>query len=274
MTLKVCIDSLASHLKTNEMLKIHHLRNATMVIETEKDVILVDPMLGAIGILPPFTFIRFRAKRNPTVALPEKCNTILERVTHCIITHQHPDHIDLKGEKFLRDRKIPITCSIKDQKYFIKKGLNVTNSINYWKRTSFLGGSIEGIPAKHGYGVVSKLMGNVMGFYIELPTQKSIYLTADSIYTQEVDKVLSEYKPNISVLACGSAQFDVFQPLLMRMKDIVKFVKQSSGKVIANHLESLNHCPTTRVGLKQELEKHGLADKVLIPEDGEMIALN
>ncbi len=28
------------------MLKIYHIRNATMVIETENNVILIDPMLG------------------------------------------------------------------------------------------------------------------------------------------------------------------------------------------------------------------------------------
>ena len=44
------------------MLQIHHFRNATMVIETEKDVILVDPMLGKKGTLPTFTFFRFKAQ--------------------------------------------------------------------------------------------------------------------------------------------------------------------------------------------------------------------
>lgn len=37
------------------MLHIHQIRNATIIIETEKEVILVDPMLGNQGIMPPFT---------------------------------------------------------------------------------------------------------------------------------------------------------------------------------------------------------------------------
>ena len=38
------------------MLSIHHIRNATLVIETENEVILVDPMLGPKGTMPSFTF--------------------------------------------------------------------------------------------------------------------------------------------------------------------------------------------------------------------------
>mgnify|MGYP002639556015 CR=1 FL=1 len=255
------------------MLNIHHFRNATMVIETEKDVILVDPMLGLKGTMPTFTFFRFKAQKNPIVDLPEKCNAILKKVTHCIITHQHPDHIDKEGERFLRQKNIPITCSIKDEKTFKKKGLNVVHAINYWEESNFLGGTIEGIPAKHGYGFIAKPMGNVMGFYIKIPNQKSIYISADTIYTDAVDKVLKEYKPNISIVASGTAQLDVFQPLLMRIDDIIKFSKNAPGKVIANHLEAVNHCPTTRDELRKELEKNGLSEKVEIPLDGEILRM-
>ncbi len=253
------------------MLNIHHFRNATMVIETEKDVILVDPMLGLKGTMPTFTFFRFKAQKNPIVNLPENCDEILKKITHCIITHQHPDHIDKEGERFLKENKTPITCSVNDEEAFKKKGLNVVQTINYWEKSDFLGGRIEGIPAKHGYGFIAKPMGNVMGFHIKLPKQKSIYISADTVYTDAVDKVLKEYKPDICVVASGTAQLDIFQPLLMTITDILKFVKNSPEKVIANHLEAVNHCPTTRKKLREELEINNLSEKVEIPIDGEII---
>ena len=256
------------------MLNIHHFRNATMVIETEKDVILVDPMLGLKGTMPTFTFFRFKAQKNPIVPLPDSCKVILKKVTHCIITHKHPDHLDKEGELFLTKNKIPVTCSVKDVALFKKKGLNIVQSIDYWKNSPFLGGTIEGIPARHGYGFVAKPMGNVMGYYIKLPNQKSIYLSSDTIYTNDVDKVLKEYKPSISVVACGTAQLDIFKPLLMSVDDILKFVKNTSGDVIANHLEAVNHCPTTREELRKELKKNGLFEKVSIPKDGEILSIN
>ncbi len=255
------------------MLNIHHFRNATMVIETEKDVILVDPMIGPTGTIPTFTFFRFKAQKNPIVALPEKCNKILERVTHCIITHQHPDHIDGAGIKYLKNNNTPVTCSVKDERSFKKKGINVVQTIDYWVKSDFLGGTIEGIPARHGYGFVAKPMGNVMGFFMQLPNQKSIYLSSDTIYTEAVDKVLKEYKPDISVVASGTAQLDIFKPLLMTISDILQFVNNAPDRVIANHLEAVNHCPTTRVQLREALESKGLSDKVLIPMDGEVLKM-
>ncbi|WP_305952847.1 MBL fold metallo-hydrolase [Emticicia oligotrophica] len=251
-------------------MKVHHLRNATMVLEIANKVILIDPMLGEKGTAgPPFTLFRFKPKRNPIVDLPNNAMNIVEKTTHCLITHLHPDHLDKVGEDFLRNRQIPIICSLKDEPILKKRGLNVLKTVDYWKPTDFLDGKIQGIPAVHGYGFVAKPMGNVMGFYIEIPNEKSIYLSADTIYTDDVHKTLTQLKPEISVVACGTAQLDVFQPLLMRMDDILKFVKNAPNQVIANHLEAVNHCPTTRQQLKNEVSKMGLSDKIFIPNDGE-----
>jgi len=255
-------------------MKIHHLRNATMVIESKDEFILVDPMLGKKGTAgPPFTLFRFKPKRNPILDLPSNAMDIINKTTHCLITHLHPDHLDKEAEEFLKSNRTPVTCSVKDEKTLRKRGLNVVNTVNYWEESEFLGGTIEGIPATHGYGFVAKPMGNVMGFYIQLPNEKSIYLSADTIYTDDVDKVLKQYKPDINVVACGTAQLDIFKPLLMTMDDIVKFVQNSPGIVIANHLEAVNHCPTTRQQLKDELRKQGLREKTRIPNDGDTIEI-
>ncbi len=253
-------------------MRVHHLRNATMVIEVDNKVILVDPMLGKKGTAaPPFTLFRFKPKRNPILDLPRSAMTIVQKTTHCLITHLHPDHLDQEAERFLKTNKIPIICSIRDAAILKKRGLNVIQTIAYWKKSDFLGGKIQGIPATHGYGFVAKPMGNVMGYFIELPNEKSLYLSSDTIYTKDVDKVLKQFQPDISVVACGSAQLDIFKPLLMTMDDIIKFIKNSPGKVIANHLEAINHCPTTREELRTKLSNEKLIFKTFIPEDGEIL---
>ncbi|WKN31843.1 MBL fold metallo-hydrolase [Porifericola rhodea] len=254
-------------------MRIHHFRNASMLLDAGKHQILIDPMLGPKGSMPTFTFFRFKAQKNPIVPFPEGARPLLNRVTHCLITHLHPDHLDAEGEQFLRERQIPVYCSVKDESALRKKGLHVVQTIDYWKKSDFLGGKIEGIPARHGYGFIAKPMGNVMGYYLELPEQPSLYLSADTIYTEAVKKVLSDYQPKLSVVACGSARLDVFKPLLMTVEDIVRFVRDAPHQVLANHLEALNHCPTSRQQLKQRLEQEGLVSKVYIPADGESISL-
>jgi hypothetical protein len=68
----------------------------------------------------------------------------------------------------------------------------------------------------------------------------------------------------VSVIPCGSAQLDEHEPILMIMLDILKFVEDCKGQVICNHLEALNHCPTQRKNLKNNIT----LDTVWIPEDG------
>lgn len=252
-------------------MKLHHLRNATLVIETEKHVILIDPMLGKRKTIAPFTLFRYKPKRNPLTALPKNSRDILSKVTHCLITHLHPDHIDKAGEVFLKRKSIPVICSIKDEKALLQRGLTVVQTLDYWQPQHFLDGKITGIPAKHGYGFIAKLMGNVMGFHIELQNEKSVYISSDTIFTEHVQKVLTELKPDIATVACGTARLDIGQPLLMRMDDILKFAVLAPGKVFANHLEALNHCPTTREELKQALIQNNLMSKTVVPNDGECV---
>lgn len=247
----------------------HHLRNATAIIETETDYILVDPMLGEIGSIEAFTQKRFPALRNPLVSLPENAEALLQKVTQVLITHQHPDHLDEAGIHFLRENQLAVTCSVLDAKDLKAKGLNVVQELQYHTTAAFLGGSIEGIPATHGYGQVVELMGHVMGFYIELPGEPSLYLASDTIISLEVENVLKNYMPKVAVIACGSAQLDDYEPILMTKADLVTFVGVNSGKTICNHLEALNHCPTTRTDLGNTFAKTELSNKVWIPEDGE-----
>jgi len=252
-------------------MKLHHLRNATLVIETEKHVILIDPMLGKRKTIAPFTLFRYQPKRNPLTALPKNSREILSKVTHCLITHLHPDHLDKAGEVFLKRKSIPVICSTKDEKKITQRGLTVIQALDYWKPQNFLDGKITGIPALHGYGFIAKLMGNVMGFFIELLNEKTIYISSDTIFTKDTEKVLTELKPDIATVACGTARLDFGQPLLMRMNDILKFTALAPWKVFAHHLEALNHCPTTREELKKALAENNLLSKTAVPNDGECV---
>ena len=75
------------------------------------------------------------------------------------------------------------------------------------------------------------------------------------------------------MLACGAAQFDIFKQLIMSVEDILKFIKNSSGSVIANHMEAINHCPLTREKLKTILKQNNLHHNVYLPEDGEFVTI-
>ncbi len=263
-------------------MKIHHIRNATFVIESGNNFILIDPMLGEEGSLPPFAYFRHKLRRNPTVPLPNNASQLLDQTTHCLITHSqkwgielltHTDHFDKMGKEFLQKNSIPVVCRQQDAAYMTKNRIKVETAATYWKTEHFLGGEITAIPALHGHSWMHTFMANGAGFYIKLPNEPSIYVSGDTVYTNDVKRALIEFKPDIAVVAAGSASLDVGGPILMPLEEILTFIQTSPGKVIANHLEALNHCPTTRSHLRRELEKNGLLAKTFIPNDGETLTI-
>ena len=118
------------------------------------------------------------------------------------------------------------------------------------------------------------LMVNGAGLYLALPNEPSIYISGDTVLTDDVKKALNELNPDITVVAAGNASLDIGGDILMPIKEVIEFIKLSPNKVIANHLEALNHCPITRKQLKSELIKNNLLEKVYIPDDGEVIELS
>ncbi|MCP4022105.1 MAG: MBL fold metallo-hydrolase [Desulfobacteraceae bacterium] len=263
-------------------MKIHHLRNATFVIESGLNHILIDPMLSRKGQLPTFTHFRHKPARNPIVPLPDNALKFLDKVTHCFITHSqklgielltHTDHLDTPGKVFLRKKGIPVVSHKKDAAYLEKNKINVDKKLSFWQVEPLLGGQITAVPSKHGHSWIHNFMATGTGFYLELPDEPTIYISGDTVYTGDVHRVLTEFKPDICVVASGSASLDMGGPILMPLDEIISFIEKAPNKVISNHLEALNHCPTTRLQLKQELEKRGLLSKTFIPNDGETLTI-
>lgn len=263
-------------------MRIHHLRSATFVLEAGGHHILIDPMLGGLGTLPPYSLIRHKPLRNPTVGLPTNASSILGRVTHALITHcqkwgigllAHTDHLDRPGMNWLRQRQIPVACMKGDAAHLERNGIRVDLRLEFGRPTPWLGGSITAVHAQHGHGLIHHLMANGAGYFIQLPGEPSIYISGDTVLTSEVEHALAELKPDIAVVAAGGAQMDVGGPILMSLEEVVAFASKAPGRVVANHLEALNHCPTTRSQLRLALDARGLLDRTLIPEDGETLDL-
>ncbi len=177
----------------------------------------------------------------------------------------------LRESVFLRDNDVPVVCREQDAAYLRKYGINVETTLSYWQPKHLFGGEIMAVPAQHGHGWIHKLMANGAGFYLQLPGEPSIYVSGDTVYTKAVERVLTELRPDIAVLAAGSASLDVGGPILMPLEEIEMFARAAPGKVIANHLEALNHCPTTRSQLRQMLEDKNLLSETFIPNDGESL---
>lgn len=181
----------------------------------------------------------------------------------------HTDHFDPAGRQFLQQHNIPLVCSHSDKGAMQKRGLKVLEGLFPWHPRPFLEGQITAVPAMHGHTWTRHLMANGVGFFVELPDEPSIYIAGDTVYTDDVHRALTQLRPDVAVVATGGAGLDLGGPILMPLEEVVRFVKTAPGKVVANHMEALNHCPTTREILRKTLSGENLLRKTVIPEDGE-----
>jgi len=255
-------------------MKITQLRNATVVIESGPHKILVDPMLAPKDALPPLKLFGERM-RNPIVDLPPVTEAMLETVTHCLITHcqkGHFDHLDRAAKAWLRSRQIPVICTPHDAPHLRQRGLNVRPlASSHPGPQPFLQGRIRTVNCRHGEGLVSLMMEHGVGYFIEMPGEPSLYLSGDTILTQEVLDFLAQHQPDVSVVPAGGARFDLGHEIIMGIGEVLQFARAAKGIVVANHLEALSHCPVQRAGLQEQAQLAGLASRVVVPADGETL---
>jgi len=249
-------------------MKIHHIRNATMLLTLGERRFLVDPMLAKPGDIPGLKMFGGGRKPNPLVPIPQGSMELFEQATDVLITHEHPDHIDIPAIKWIKKRGLPVWASSLDAPNLRKKGLDAREF-----QDGSLGMRIEVIPAKHGKGIFGWLLGPVSGFYLSHPGEPSVYITGDSILTKTITEAIERLQPDLIIAPAGSANFGIGSDILFSQDELLTLAKMAPGKILFNHLESLDHCPTTRTGLRQMMIDEGISEKVLIPNDGEAVEI-
>lgn len=247
-------------------MKIHHLRNATLILTLGERRLLVDPMLSPPGAFPGFKVLGGGRRPNPLVAMPSEAEAALAQVTDVLITHEHPDHFDAAGVAWTRARGLPVWASSIDVPSLRRKGLDAREL-----REGELGLSVEVIPTRHGRGFVGWMMGPVAGFYLAHPQEPSVYLTSDSVLTSAVLDALARLRPDVVVAPAGAANFGAGPDILFSVDELVTLARSAPGEVVFNHLEALDHCPTSRAGLRERMAAEGLGARVHIPRDGEAL---
>ena len=256
-------------------MQIHHIRNATMILTFGEQHILVDPMLAPRGSLPSYRWLVKHRRKNPLVNMPGGISKQLKTVTCALVTHcqrGHVDHLDSFGINFLRERGLPVYCSMRDEAYLRKKGLH-TIPLETGSEHPFLNVlTITPVPCRHGYGWITSLMENGVGYVIRYSVGPAVYIMGDTVLTPEARHAIEHYRPDWLILPAGGARLDVGRPLLMTLEEIAQTVEMAPGWVMLNHLEALDHCPVTRDELRQYLTKKGLMDRVVIPADGDILS--
>lgn len=249
---------------------IQLIRNATLLIHYNGKKILVDPLFSAKGAFDPFA----GKSRNPMVELPVSIDEIIKDIDLVLVTHTHLDHFDPVATEVL-NKSVKLFNQPADEEYFKKE--NFTNAESIHDSTVWNGITIYRRGGAHGSAGVLEHMGTVSGFVLEAENHPTIYIVGDSVWIDEVAQSIKQFKPDYIVTNSGGAEWPGFEgtPILMNEEQTINLIKAGGeAKVIAVHMEALDHCLTTRSSLQRKAEEARISSgKLLIPKDGEQINL-
>jgi L-ascorbate metabolism protein UlaG (beta-lactamase superfamily) len=260
---------------TSAQAKLTQVRNATLRIDYGGVRFLVDPLLAEKGAYPGFEGTANSHLRNPLVPLPMPLEDIIN-VDAVIVTHLHSDHWD-DAAKARLPKSLPLFAQDEQDAAQIRSA-GFTDVRVLTETSEFNGVKLSKTGGQHGTDAAiqaaGKVLGKVCGVVFSHPSHKPLYVAGDTIWNRHVEEAISRYRPEVIVLNSGDARVIGLDPIIMGTKDVLAVHQAApTARLIASHMEAVNHCVLSRVDLRAFSEKEGFASSLQIPGDGETIVI-
>lgn len=244
-------------------------RHATLHVRIGIYRFLVDPMLAGSGAMDPVTNA-CNDYRIPMVDLPfdeQYVKEAIAKVDAILVTHTHRDHWDTAAMLLIpRDKRI--ICADFEKEKIKQQGFINVQSI---EEATLPGLTLHQTGGRHGTGDIGKAMGAVSGIILKYDSQV-LYIAGDTIYCPEVEQAIEKYNPGVIVVNAGGARFLTGDPITMDEKDVEATLRTAGhAKVIAVHMDTVNHCLVSREKLASYFTTHTERSRLLIPADGDYI---
>jgi L-ascorbate metabolism protein UlaG (beta-lactamase superfamily) len=106
------------------------------------------------------------------------------------------------------------------------------------------------------------------------PAHKTLYVAGDTIWNAEVERAIARYSPDVIVLNAGMATVIGLDPIIMGPTDVLAVHRAApNATLIASHMEAVNHRILSRADLRAFSKRDGYEQRLLIPADGETLAI-
>ncbi len=259
-------------------MKIQQIRNATLKIEYAGKIFLIDPWLVAQQKFARFIDIPGMPFRTPDpvkeqipmplYGLPESVEKILSGVDFYILTHIHPDHIDMAPDGTIGaplDKSVAIFAQNNFDAEVLKK--SGFTKIEILAENNFDGIKLTKIPARHG---TINPLGEACGVIFQAAGEKTLYLGGDTVWFEGVQNALEKFKPDVVILNACAAELIANGRLLMNDEDVMCVAKTlPSAQIIISHMDNVAHATITRHEMRRLLCRRGV--KYFMPADGETL---
>ncbi|HKV46276.1 MAG TPA: MBL fold metallo-hydrolase [bacterium] len=249
-------------------MEVQLVRHATLLVTMHGLRILVDPMLGEVGAAPAVANSP-NPRPNPLTPLPLPVPAILQGVAAVLVTHTHRDHFDEAAARLV-PKSLPLFGQPEDEPKFAGMGFADVRAVRgtaHWNGIEF-----HRTAGRHGTGEIGRRMAPVSGFVLSAPGEPTLYIAGDTIWCEEVEGALREFAPSATVVNAGAAQFLEGDPITMTAQDVIATARSAPAtRVVAVHMEAINHCLLARAQLHELVRAGAVADRVWIPRDGEAL---
>lgn len=253
-------------------MKIHQIRNATLIVTFGDKRFLIDPFLAEKDAYPGFPGTLNSEIRMPRIALSTPMETILD-VDAVIVTHTHEDHWDEAARNV-----IPKDMPIFAQDYSdaaLLKAQGFTNVELLGHETKVGGVTLTRTRGQHGsdmaLAVAGEVIGSVCGVVFRAEGEKTLYLAGDTVWNGFVADALEAYSPEVVIVNAGDAQVPGLGSIIMGKEDVTKVYDATSATIIASHMDTVNHCTLSRDDLRAFAEETGMSDRLVVPADDQKL---
>ena len=194
---------------------------------------------------------------------------ILTGVDAYIVTHVHPDHIDMAADGSVGaplDKAVPVFVqSEEDAAVLRRSGFARVEVLG--EETVFAGIRLSKTPGRHGTIIPC---GPSCGVVFRHPDEKTLYVAGDTIWFDGVAESLRRYRPDVVVVnACAAELLDEGR-LIMDDADVAALhAARPEARIIVSHMDTVPHAALTRQDMDQALRRRGIREAVFMPDDGQ-----
>jgi L-ascorbate metabolism protein UlaG (beta-lactamase superfamily) len=250
-------------------MELQLIRSATLRLNYAGHTFVIDPYLAAKHSRPPFT----GKSPNPLVDLPCSPAEVILGIEAAFISHLHSDHFDPSAQALL-PKDTFIFCQPGDAEPITLMGFSQVAPIEDLR--NWQGSKITRTPCQHGSGDVLALMGQASGFLFQAEGEPTLYWTGYTIWYERVADVIARTKPEVIVThSCGAVWGEGVLIVMDAIQTVAVCQAAPGSRVVATHLDSLDHATVSREALRHFANTHGIGpEQLLIPADGEVLVFD
>jgi L-ascorbate metabolism protein UlaG (beta-lactamase superfamily) len=197
-----------------------------------------------------------------------------------LVTHAHFDHLHRPSLRAIaratrqKDGRAPVIIVPKNVRDLVfDLGFEKVVELDWWEQAKLGGLNITHVPANHWGARVIRDMHRGFGGFVLSSGEHSLYHSGDTAYFDGFHEIGKRLNPEIALLPIGAYNPPSFRAVHTSPEDAVQAFRDLGARwMIPMHYGTfkLSHEPMDEPvqRLQQDAERHGIADHVLVLEEG------